>query len=83
MVDVVVRDAGLGKGRGAGDAEGASTGDLRRHFDGPVAILPHALAAGLSTGFPASCNPMERGRDRKFADSPLEGSGFELLVPRR
>jgi hypothetical protein len=56
---------------------------LRRHFDGPVAILPHALAAGLSTGFPASCNPMERGRDRKFADSPLEGSGFELLVPRR
>jgi len=25
---------------------------------------------------------MERGRDRKFADSPLEGDGFELLVPR-
>jgi hypothetical protein len=23
-----------------------------------------------------------RARDRKFADSPLEGDGFELLVPR-
>jgi hypothetical protein len=59
-----------------------STRDLRRHFDGPVAILPRALAAGLSTEFPESCSPMERGRDRKFADSPLEGSGFELPVPR-
>jgi hypothetical protein len=24
-----------------------------------------------------------RGRDREFADSPLEGTGFELPVPRR
>jgi hypothetical protein len=39
------------------------------------------LAAGLSTEFPESCNPMERGRDRKFADSPLEGDGFEPSVP--
>src|SRR5262249_32438553 len=24
----------------------------------------------------------QRARDRKFADSPLEGNGFELVVPR-
>src|SRR5215831_10796922 len=26
--------------------------------------------------------PGERRRDRQFADSPLEGDGFELVVPR-
>jgi hypothetical protein len=26
---------------------------------------------------------VEKARDRKFADSPLEGNGFEISVPRR
>jgi len=33
VVDVVVRDAGLGKGRGAGDAEGARGGEVRHLGD--------------------------------------------------
>ena len=31
---------------------------------------------------PAALRRMMLARNRKFADSPLEGSGFELLVPR-
>src|SRR5438105_13926034 len=30
----------------------------------------------------AACARVSRGRDRSFVDSPLEGDGFELPVPR-
>jgi hypothetical protein len=58
-------------------------GDIRR---GAMSGLRHGLIGpcvqrGASpTRMPGSATTRER--DRKFADSPLEGAGFELSVPR-
>jgi hypothetical protein len=57
----------------------------------PAALRPtgeiDSLAGGTGFEPPASRSippsPRSRRRNRKFADSPLEGDGFEPLVPQR
>ena len=41
-----------------------------------------ALGPVTARSYRSSNNGRRLERNRKFADSPLEGDGFELLVPR-
>jgi hypothetical protein len=70
------------------------TADLTRMYKGRPLLLQHiSLPLASCPCFPAQyldvfhtatrhVPPRSINRDREFADSPLEGSGFELLVPR-
>jgi hypothetical protein len=48
-------------------------------------VFPLEADIGLrgcdESGFRSFCVSRQRERDRKFVDSPLEGAGFELVIP--